>query len=240
MEKIKTYIKNGKGLGFLFLLAAAVVMTIFMMFILKQTYSEMRPQIMSAADEILPITVSGGKIVAPQDVYKRVDIRFGEDNANTEVFPVVLDTKGENAELPKAKMGLFIMQDVIYWIMDNEVKRFSLQDGDITKSVLEEKLDAVLGVFSLAISIVLVLMLFAFSLVEAVILAGLGRIFLKMYKAENKFSFDVLMRLSAVMIAIIEIISLIFVLFGMPILWGYQFLAGVCCVSLFLYKEMQA
>lgn len=237
MEKIRNYIKNGKGLGFLFLLASAVVMTIFVVFILKQTYTELRPQMMLVADEILPITVREGKIVQPQDVYKRVDIRLGNDENQAEVFPVVLDTKGENAELPKAKMGLFIMKDVIYWIMENEVKRFSLQDGEMTKPALEKTVDAILGVFSLIVAVVLIVMLFVFSLIETVILAVFGSLFLKACKIDNKFSFDALMRLSAVMVAIISLVGLILSLFGLPIMWIYQFLAALLCVGLFLYNE---
>ena len=153
MEKIRTYIKKGKGLGFLFLLASAVVMTIFMMFILKQTYSEMRPKVMLVADEILPITVSQGKITNPVDTYKRLDIQLG-DKEESDIFPVVLDTRNEAAELPKAKMGLFIMSDVIYWVMEDQVKRYPLRDGEMTKPVLEEKLDTILGMFSLVMKLV--------------------------------------------------------------------------------------
>ena len=236
MEKIRTYIKKGKGLGFLFLLASAVVMTIFMMFILKQTYSEMRPKVMLVADEILPITVSQGKITNPVDTYKRLDIQLG-DKEESDIFPVVLDTRNEAAELPKAKMGLFIMSDVIYWVMEDQVKRYPLRDGEMTKPVLEEKLDAVLGVFSLAISVALILMLFVFSLVEAVILAVFGGIFLKIHKADNLFSFDALMRLSAVVVATIEILGFILTLFGVPFRLGYQFVIALIGVSLFLYKE---
>ena len=237
MEKIRTYIKKGKGLGFLFLLASAVVMTIFVMFVLKQTYSEMRPKVMLVADEILPITVSQGKITNPVDTYKRLDIQLGDNNEESEIFPVVLDTRNENAELPKAKMGLFIMSDVIYWVMEDQVKRYPLQDGEMTKPVLEEKLDAVLGVFSLFISVVLILILFVFSLVESAILAGLGGIFLKIHKADNLFSFAALMRLSAVVVATIEILGFILTLFGVPFRLGYQFVIALIAVSLFLYKE---
>lgn len=240
MERIKNYIKNGKGLGFLFLLASAVIMTIFVMFVLKQTYNDMRPQIMSLADEMLPITVSDGKIVAPQDVYKRVDIKFGDNEEQSEAFPVVLDTKSENAELPKAKMGLFIMKDVIYWVMEDEVKRYPLRDGEMTKPVLEEKLDIILGMFSLVSSLVLILILFVFALIEAAILAGLGGFFLKMNKADNKFSFEMRMRLSAVIVAAIEIIGFVLSLFGVPPMLSGQFVVALLCVILFLYKEMQA
>lgn len=240
MEKIKTYIKNGKGLGFLFLLASAVLMTIFVIFLLKQTYNEMRPKVMLVADEILPITVSGGKITNPLDVYKRVDVQLGNDNDASDVFPVVLDTKSETTEIPKAEVGLFVMRDVVYLLMEDEVKRFPLKDGNMTKSVLEEKLDAVLGVFSLAVSMVLIAILFVFSLLETVVLAGLGGFLLKIFKTEKVFSFDVLMRLSAVMVAVIEVAGLIFSLFGLPIMWGYQFLMALFGVGLFLYNEKSA
>jgi len=237
MEKIKAYIKTGKGLGLLFLLAASVLMTLFMMFFLKQAYSELRPQIMLVADEMLPITVSGGKVVAPQDVYKRVDIKIGNGGEDAGVFPVVLDTKSNADELPKAKAGLFIMKNVMYLLNDEEVKRVPLRDGELTKSVMEEKLNALAGMLSLIISVVLILMLFGFSLLEAVIAAGFGCIFLKTVKADKLLSFDGLMRLSAVVVSFIEIIGFALSLAGAPLLVGYQFILMLVCVGLFLYRE---
>lgn len=61
MEKIKLYIRRGKGIGLLFLLASAVLATMFLMISLKSAYTEIKPEVVLVANEFLPITVKGGK-----------------------------------------------------------------------------------------------------------------------------------------------------------------------------------
>lgn len=77
MEKIKLYIRRGKGIGLLFLLASAVLATMFLMISLKSAYTEIKPEVVLVANEFLPITVKGGKIVEPANAYKRIELDFG-------------------------------------------------------------------------------------------------------------------------------------------------------------------
>ena len=57
MEKFVNYVRNGKGIGLLFMLAASVVVTIVMLLVAKNFYGEMRPQALIVANDFLPITV---------------------------------------------------------------------------------------------------------------------------------------------------------------------------------------
>lgn len=237
MEKIKNYIKNGRGLGFLFLMTASVLMTMGIMFALKSVYGQIRPQIMLVADEILPINVQAGKIVSPENVYKRVDINFGESDGKVEIFPVVLDTKSEASDMPKAEMGLFLMRDVAYLIMQDEVRRIQLHDGEINKPLLEEKLDYFLGLSSLIMSVMMVAIIFIFSLIKSLILALLSGIILKAQQASSLFSFEAQMRLCAVVVASIETVCFLFSLVGLPVVWFYQFVIEMVLVSLYVVKE---
>lgn len=237
MEKIKNYIKNGKGLGFLFLLAASVLMTMCIMFALKQVYSQFRPQIMLAADEILPIDVRDGKIISPQDTYKKVDINLGEYNGKTEIFPVVLDTKSETSAMPKAEIGLFIMQDVVYWVMQDEVRRVQLRDGELNKNLLEEKLDSFLGISSLFISIMMIFLIFVFSLIKSLVLVLFGGLILKVKHLDKWLSFEAQMRLAAVVVAMIETCSFVLSLLGLPIMWFYQLLIEMLLVGWYIVRE---
>lgn len=50
MEKIKLYIRRGKGIGLLFLLASAVLATMFLMISLKSAYTEIKPEVVLVAN----------------------------------------------------------------------------------------------------------------------------------------------------------------------------------------------
>ena len=51
MEKFILYIRQGKGIGALFLLAAAVLITMMLAISLRNSYSEAKPEIMLVANE---------------------------------------------------------------------------------------------------------------------------------------------------------------------------------------------
>jgi len=205
MEKIFDYVRNGKGKGFIFLLATAVLITIFWMFFIKQQYNEFRPQLLSAANNILPITVENGKIIDPINTYKKVEIKFSEDDK--EAFPIVLDTRLENSEVPEAKAGLFLMTNEVYAISPSKIERLALKDGVWSTDKAEELLDYYVGGISLIISIVLIIVFFIGMLLKTLITAFIGRLIAKAQHKEEMLSFEVLMRLSALLIAAIEIIA---------------------------------
>ena len=114
MEKIKLYIRRGKGIGLLFLLASAVLATMFLMISLKSAYTEIKPEVVLVANEFLPITVKGGKIVEPANAYKRIELDFGGKGEKKDLFPVVLDTRNEVSSVPTEPQGLFITTDTVY------------------------------------------------------------------------------------------------------------------------------
>ncbi|MBR2274373.1 MAG: DUF1189 family protein [Alphaproteobacteria bacterium] len=238
MEKIVAYILSGKGKGLLFLFAAAVVVTFAGMLALKQFYGEFRPQLLLVADEFLPITVEKGKIVQPLGVYKKVDLKFDESADNADVLPIVLDTQQESSEVPMAKMGVFIMQDMIYAISPNKIQRIQLTDGVWTKSKIEEMLNSFVGMFSLLISVLMIGFLFVIMLIKTLIVAGIGKLLLKPMQLLNKFDFSILMRLSAVAVATIEIAAIaLSLLIGVGFGILSRLLLAVLLIMLFLYRQ---
>ena len=64
MEKIVNYIKNGKGIGFIFLLAVAVLITLIITIKFKEFSVPIREEIVTISKDFLPITVSEGKIIS--------------------------------------------------------------------------------------------------------------------------------------------------------------------------------
>lgn len=239
MEKLANYIKNGKGLGFLFLLAASVIMTIFIMLSLKQVYADVSPQVTKIANEILPIVVKEGQIVSPENVYKKFDIHLGNYDNKIDVFPVVFDTQNESTMIPKTESGIFIMRDVIYLIMQDEVRRISFKDGEFNQSMFEEKINSFLGFSSLVVATIMILLFFVFTLVKTLILILLGKLLLKVKQPINTWATDVLVRLSAVVVAGIELLCFCLSLFGLPITWLYQFIVEIILVWLFINQEVK-
>ncbi len=214
MEKIMQYIKAGKGRGLIFLLAAAVVISFVGIIFLKQIYNSAEPKFMLVADEFLPITVQEGKIVNPIDTYKKVDFKFGNVLDNSDVLPIVLDTRKETSTIPEAKLGIFIMTDIVYIISPNKIEKFYLPDGVWDKDAVKNYFDSFISTVSLFIAGLLVAILFLFLLIKTIIIAWLSELWLKAMKKTNLPDFAAFMRLSAVIVAILNTILMVL---------------GVCC-----------
>lgn len=237
MEKIFFYIKQGRGRGFIFLLAAAVLMTLLLMFSVKQMYSAVQPQILMVADEILPITVQEGKVVSPENAYKRLEINFGEDEKSKELFPIVLDTRGENVHVPEEKQGLFILRDKVYVVTQGQIHRYDLKDGVIDRAVFEKFLDYMVNSFSVVVSLFMIGIFFVMLLAKTLIVSGLCVAGEKVFHW-SKSPFDSLLRLSSLLVAVVDVIAI-----GLSLLSGFMFppffkiTVALAFAWLFLYSQ---
>ena len=203
MEKIANYIKNGKGNGLMFLLAAAVLVSILFVLMIKDIYAEVKPRVLLVAEDILPINVQNGEIVDPVGEYKELELKL--DNKGEDSFRIVLDTKDENAEVPSNKLGLYITKHMLYLITPNEVKRVSYTDGFFDMSKFTEMMNQAIGIFSLILSIVSVGVLFVVFLIKAVIVGSVGRLIFKTKKIDVSSDFSLVMRASSICVAIMEL-----------------------------------
>lgn len=209
MEKIFGYVKNGKGMGLLLLMAMAVLVTLLFSLDFKDMYQKVKPEVLTVAEEFLPITVENGRIVSPADTYKKIDFDFGETQNEKNVFPIVLDTRSETSVVPEAKQGLFIMSDMVYAISASKINKITLQDGVFDKEKFSELMDVYSGYFSAVMVVIMVATLFFGYLLKSW-LAALGcRLFLKVVSMDKMFSFNALMRLSSVLTVGVAIASLV-------------------------------
>jgi len=215
MEKFINYIKNGKGNGLVFLLAAAVLVAIFFVFMIKQLYTDVKPRILLAAEDFLPISVEGGKIVSPVDTYKTLELKL--DERDKEPFLVVLDTKNEHIDISTNKTGLFITKDMLYVVTPNEVKKVTYVDGVFDMPRFTDMMSEAVGAFSLILSVVAVGGLFLFFFVKTLIVAGVGKLIYKIEDKEKIINFSVLMRMGAVLVAGVE-----FLFFAIDFAGGYM------------------
>lgn len=206
MEKIMQYVRAGKGKGLIFLLAAAVVLTFFGIVIVKQIYSGFEPQFMLAADEFLPITVQNGKIVNPAGVYKKIDFKFGEATDDRDVLPIVFDTREAVSIMPEAKLGIFIMTDVVYVISANKIEKVYLPDGVWDKDNVKKQLDSFVSMFSLIIAVLMICFVFLFLLIKTIIIAWLSKFGLKAMQRNDLTDISMIMRMSALVVALLDVI----------------------------------
>ena len=238
MEKIKLYIRRGKGIGLLFLLASAVLATMFLMISLKSAYTEIKPEVVLVANEFLPITVKGGKIVEPANAYKRIELDFGGKGEKKDLLPVVLDTRNEVSSVPTEPQGLFITTDTVYAVTADQIRRLNLQtqqDGVLTKENFAEIMDGVVGYVSSFAAMILVAMYFLTLLLKTWLAALRGRVALKVMKKPEMLNMSGLMRLSAMTAAVTELGSY-FVGTGFGLTGWHTFIIIVAGVFIVLYQ----
>ena len=241
MEKFVQYVKAGKGRGLIFLLAAAVIISFMDVVFLKQIYRDVEPQIMLAADEILPITVQEGKVVDPVGAYKRVDLKFGDKQDDTDVLPVVLDTREEKSTMPEAKTGIFVMTDVVYMISPRKIERFYLPDGVWDKDEFKKYVDSFVSMLSLVVTVIMVCFFFLFMFLKTLLVAWLSKVGLKTMQKADLSDFAGFMRLSAIVVAILDVV---FVVSGLCLgfsinLWIRGLIAVVIVMGVMLKLEEQ-
>lgn len=213
MNKILNYIRQGKGRGLIFLLAAAVLVTIFTVTFVKYQYNEFRPKLISAMDELLPITVENGQIVSPQDTYKKIDLKFNEDDASDVTISLILDTRAEAGEISPNAYGIYFMKDKFYIVSPNKIEMRPLNDGVWDKQKGEELLDYFVGALWLTVSVVILVVLFVIFLIKTLIVVLFGKIGSKIFNKDATLDTLALMRLGAIVVAIIEVLSLTFGMF---------------------------
>ncbi len=221
MNRLLFYIKNGKGMGMLFLLAAAVLSTMLVMVSVRSVYAELKSEIVLVANEFLPITVKNQKIIQPINAYKKIELDLNNNQSEGNLFPIVLDTR-ENVDAPSmGKQGLFITTDTVYLAFPEEIKKFKLIDGELTKDNFPQIMDNAVGYVSTWISLLFIVMWGVVYLIKAGIVVLLGRVVLYFLKKNDVINLLSLMRLSALAVAVVELATLFMgKFFHLDLPWG--------------------
>ena len=239
MEKIINYVKNGKGIGILFLLAASVIIALIMMFSIKDIYSTLRPQASLIAEDILPLTIQNHKIVNPSNTYKRLYLTIGDTNADKFSFPVVLDTRHEASQMPQGKQGLYIMTDAVYMIAPTQIRRFEYQNnGIIDMEMFETFADYISSTFFSIAAIGIIFVFFLSALFKTWIAALVGSFGQKFMTNNPNYTMSTLMRLCAILTAGLEVFSFVLGWTSQKGLTGFQIFVIVTIIELiFIHNE---
>lgn len=128
MKKIISYIAQGQGIGLKYLTLLALIFGILGGIGTKVIATEGIPLAQQVADQLLPIKVVNGQIVDPQETYKVVHLRFGDDE-NAYPIPIVLDTTSDMLDIDLLDQGVYITRSYLYMINEHEARTYKL-DGD--------------------------------------------------------------------------------------------------------------
>ncbi|MBQ8481302.1 MAG: DUF1189 family protein [Alphaproteobacteria bacterium] len=109
---------NRKWIGAIALVVYAVIVSMFFTNMSASFVKQTIPVVEQEIDGFLPITVSGGEIVAPRDTI--IDRTYG---SNYNVRKVVLDTRTDEFETSGLKdKGLYISRKYIYIVSDSKTE----------------------------------------------------------------------------------------------------------------------
>ncbi len=214
MKKIIGYIAGGQGLGVKYLALLSLVLGIIVGAAVKFYGQDGVPYAQQIADQMLPIKVVDGKIVEPQETYKVVHLRFGEDSAPYPI-PLVLDTTSDTLDVNTLDPGAYISRKNIYLVKDREVRTYNLEGSfDLPQDDYTGFFNSMLNWVSIIAAVGafagLFIMYFMLTLIYSVCaipLAGL---------ASKKVDFDGRMRLSALAVIAAYVIS-----------WTLRFATGI-------------
>ena len=124
MQKIITYIKNGKGVGALWLLLFSALVAFYSAYTASFVLPQAIPYIQSAADEFLPLKIEKGKVVIPEETLKTRTYQVGKDT-----IALTLDTTKDFLDESDIRDGVILTRSYIYTISGENVRRQTLS-GD--------------------------------------------------------------------------------------------------------------
>jgi len=122
MLKLINYIKNGKGIGAIWLLILGAVLAFYTAFKVNKSLPLAIPYVQDLADEFLPIKIEDGKIVDPVETIKKHEYQLGKDH-----LTLTLDTTKDVLEEQDMMQGIYVTRSYIYTINGKEVRRQALQ-----------------------------------------------------------------------------------------------------------------
>lgn len=240
MEKIVNYIRHGKGVGLLFILAASVLVTIVFVLFGKEFYAGARKQMLLVAGDFLPITVQNGVITEPADTYKRVNVDFGKKGNPKDMFTVVLNTREDVSVSSEDAAGIYLLKNQVYMVTPTQMRHYPLHDGLWNMERFEGLIDDVAGVIFGVMSVALIGVLFLVFLVKTFVAALLGELALKATGRSSRWDMAVLMRLCAVLVALWEVLRWGIMFSGFELSGFAAFVLVVVFELIFLFKEDKA
>lgn len=203
MNRILQYISRGKGVGALLVLAFAFIVSVYFSISSKFMLTESIPYLQEIADNVLPIKVVDGKVTIPENTVKEFNL-FGNDNKTS--FPFVIDTTKDTIDTGNLPQGVYLSRSYVYAVSNNKVESykltgsFDLPQQDYTP-FFQSTVKWVVIIGTIMGTLVFFVIYFILTIFYA-FCAGLSAVINK-----KDLTFDAKMRLSAVCIIVVYILS---------------------------------
>lgn len=235
MDKILNYIKNANGLGAKYLLIFCGIAALFVCVLFRQSQNTLPERLQKTADQILPIKVENGTIVAPSDTLKVATLELFENAKSNETLRIFLNTTVDSLETRKLIPGIYITRKAIYTIAPNQTRTtylessFELPRGDY-RPFFEKALNYTTVAVFIFTAPILFIMYFLFCLFYSWC-AGIIAAFLK-----RKTDFDMRMRMSVVTMLPLKTLSYLLSAVGISFSGFTMFIATLFCLALIIMR----
>ncbi len=202
MNKLINYIKDGSGYGLIFILASATICTLFFVLSFKTITPKIEKQINNIAQEVLPIVVENNQIVSPTNLKKEYKLDIDKNN----LYTISINTESTDNNEASFNNGILIQKNEVLFKINNEVTKLNLTDGQYNYEDFIKKVDEVLNISSIILSVVTILTLFILFSLKSIIITLASKLYLYFTKNNKAFNFSLNMRLSSILISLLEIL----------------------------------
>ena len=235
MNKITDYISKGKGVGAIIILFVCVIYSAIISLNIRSVANMVIPYIQIAADEILPLKIEKGTITAPENFKKSFPIFIDSDETQ---YSFVVDTTVDTLDPTKLEDGLYVTRTNFYAIDNANGKIESKKlEGDfyLEKKDYTETLKTGVKWIVICITVLFLIIFFIGLFIANLFYTFCASIAEKI--AGTNLHFDGKMRLSAVCLSIMLLVSSLLSLVNISIP-ALIFIASVVCLQVLFLKQI--
>lgn len=226
MDRILCYIKNGKGIGALFLLGLSALYVLISALSLNIEKTGIADNLQEVADQILPIKIEDGTLVVPHDVRRQAVLDFSGDELSTKLTTdengKILDSNKKDSIMvfivdptiealdreENVFQGIYLTKHNLFVVGDDEVRikpYAGTGDIDIPAGDYREQIISFINAFKWIFAAAGLVLLFLYYFLGVLFFSLCTAILAALSKRE--ISFDSKMRLNTVAFAALSLLS---------------------------------
>lgn len=235
MDKILNYIAKGKGVGAIIILLVCTIFSSFIAINIRNIANMSVPYIQTVADEILPLKIENGIITTPSDTKKVFPVFIDDYEAQ---YSFIIDTTTDTLNTSNLDNGIYLTRTHIYAV-DNaqgKIESKKLQGSfELEKKDYTDTLKSGIKWVVITITIISIFSFFVIYFILNLFYAYCASIAEKI--ANKTLNFDAKMRLSAICLSFMLLVSFALSFININIAW-YIFLILVICMQIILVKKL--
>lgn len=230
MNKLFNYIRNGKGIGALFLLALSVIYVTVIAITFSLDSKEIIEKTQKVSEQLLPLKIENRVLVEPLNERREASFNIGEEKISFAV-----DSTVDSFDPSTLSQGIFLSRKNIYIVSSAQTKieaygeNLTLPKGDYRDAITQ-----FLYMIKWTVILVALVALFVMYLIFTLFYAFCAGILASILK--KKMTFDAKMRLSALCFSAIVLISTILDIVGINLNWMIFFIFVLALQFLYLFK----